>query len=64
MATVPAGPLSGRALEIVCATGATVYDALYVASAEVRGDRLWTADERLMRLLSGSEWEDRVRRVA
>lgn len=35
--------------------------ALYVATAEVRGARLCTADERLVRTLAGSEWEDRVR---
>jgi predicted nucleic acid-binding protein len=34
----------------------TVYDAAYVAVAELRGARLWTADRRLLRSLAGSPW--------
>lgn len=57
LSTVPVGPLAGRALEIACESGATVYDATYVAVAEVRGASLWTADERLVRTMTGTEWE-------
>lgn len=57
LSTVPVGPLAGRALEIACASGVTVYDATYVAVAEVRGARLWSADRRLVRSLSETEWE-------
>ena len=54
----PVGPLADRALEIACATGATAYDAAYVATAELRGARLWTADERLFGALEGSAWKE------
>lgn len=60
LATVPAEPVTGRALEIACATGATAYDALYVAVAELKRARLWTADRRLLQALVGSRWEGRA----
>jgi predicted nucleic acid-binding protein len=56
LSTVAVGPVAGRALEIACETGVTVYDAAYVAVAELRGARLWTADRRLLRSLAGSRW--------
>lgn len=56
----PSGPVSGRALEIALATGATVYDAAYVALSELRGARFWMADARLAGQLGGTEWEGRV----
>lgn len=60
LATTTVGPLAGRALEIACATGGTAYDATYVAVAELRGARVWTADARLVRAVAGSGWEDLV----
>lgn len=60
LVTDPVRPVSGRALEIACATGATAYDAAYVAVAELRAARLWTAHEGLVRSLAGSEWAERV----
>lgn len=56
LSTVPVGPVAGRALQIACETGVTVYDAAYVAVAELRGARLWTADRRLLGSLAGSRW--------
>jgi predicted nucleic acid-binding protein len=50
-------PLAGRTLEIACATGVTVYDAAYVAVAEFRGARLWTAELRLLASPAGSRWD-------
>lgn len=60
LATTAVGPLADRALEIACATGGPVYDATYIAVAELRGARLWTADARLVRTAAGSGWEDLV----
>ena len=56
-------PLSGRALEIALETGATVYDAVYVALAELLGARLWTADDRLARAVTGTRWQAVVARL-
>jgi predicted nucleic acid-binding protein len=44
-----AGPLLGRALDIALAFDHPVYDCLYVALAERRGERLVTADRRLLK---------------
>lgn len=52
--------MAGRALEIACAIGVTFYDATYLAVAELRGARLWTADARLVRAAAGSAWEEQV----
>jgi len=60
LATTAVGPLAGRALEIACAIGVTVYDATYIAVAELRGARLWTADGGLVRAAVGSGWEKLV----
>lgn len=59
-----AAPLAGRALEIACATGATAYDAAYVAVAEILGARLWTADGALVSAVAGTEWEGLVARLS
>lgn len=58
--TTAVGPLAGRALEIACAIGGAVYDATYLAVAELPAARLWTADASLVRAAAGSDWEDRV----
>lgn len=58
--TTAVGPLASRALEIACTIGGTVYDATYIAVAELRAVRLWTADARLVRAASGSAWEELV----
>lgn len=58
--TTAVEPVAGRALEIACGIGVTVYDATYIAVAELRGARLWTADARLVRATAGSGWEELV----
>lgn len=57
-ATEPLGLVAGRALEIACEAGITVYDGIYVAVAELRGARLWTADRSLLRALAGTRWAE------
>lgn len=39
------------------------YDCLYVAVAEDRGAVLVTADDRLVRVVRGTPWQDLVRRL-
>jgi predicted nucleic acid-binding protein len=56
LSTEPVGSVASRALEIACETGATAYDAAYVAVAELRRARLWTADRRLVATLAGTPW--------
>lgn len=58
--TDPVEPISAEALEIALATGATSYDAAYVALAELRDARLWTADRGLIGKLAGTDWEARA----
>ena len=58
--TDPVEPISAAALEIALATGATPYDAAYVALAEARNARLWTADRALVGRLAGTDWEPRA----
>lgn len=55
----PAGPLAERALEIALTAGTTTYDAAYVALAELRDARVWTADAALVQKLAGTAWEGR-----
>src|SRR4051794_18816481 len=67
-----AGPLLGRALDIALAFDHPVYDCLYVALAERRGERLLTADRRLLkrfeatplasRLVAFSDWRPDLER--
>lgn len=45
--TYPARLLSGPALQVACATGLTVYDSLYVATALLTGNDMVTADRFL-----------------
>ena len=49
----PIAALMPRAFAIAVALKVTIYDALYVALAEGRGIPLVTADERLIRRVSG-----------
>lgn len=56
----PARPVAERALEIALATGATTSDAAYVALAELRDARLWTADAALVEKLAGTALEGRA----
>ena len=58
--TDPVEPISAAALEVALATGATPYDAAYVALAELRDARLWTADRALVGKLAGTDWEPRA----
>ena len=43
------GELSSKTLEVAMRKGVTVYDASYVALAELLGTVAYTADERLLR---------------
>jgi predicted nucleic acid-binding protein len=63
LSTEPVGSVAGRALEIACETGVTAYDATYVAVAELRRARLWTADRRLVAALGGTPWGGLVSHV-
>lgn len=56
LTTEPVSPLAGRALEVACVAGITVYDAAYIALAELRGALLWTADRRLVDALAETAW--------
>jgi predicted nucleic acid-binding protein len=56
LSLVPVERLFARGLDIAWATGLTVYDSLYVATAEDRSCRLVTADEKLLSRLVGTEW--------
>ena len=56
----PIEPLVGRALAIGLATGATVYDSMYVALAESQDATLVTADEKLATRLHGTRWQANV----
>lgn len=58
--TEPVGPLSARGLEIALAADITTYDAAYIALAELREARPWTADAALVAKLAGTEWEGGV----
>jgi len=49
----PIADLMARAFAISVARTVTIYDSLYVALAERRGIAMVTADERLLRRLSG-----------
>lgn len=52
---VPLGRLLIRAMNISLATGASVYDCLYVALAAAENCRLVTADRRLIEKMAGTE---------
>lgn len=55
-------PLVPAALELAMAYGCTVYDGLYVALAEARGDAaLLTADRRLVARFAGTTLAGRMR---
>lgn len=56
----PFAPLLDVAYSIANDTGASVYDALYVALAEGLGVELVTADERLARAVAGTRFARRV----
>jgi predicted nucleic acid-binding protein len=51
---VPIADMMPRAFAISVATGVTIYDSLYCALAEKRNIPLVTADERLIRQMSGN----------
>ena len=55
--------LIGMALEMAHDTGASVYDASYLALAVVLGATFVTADERLWRRVAGQPWADLVRLI-
>jgi len=56
--------LFGEAFEIATETGASFYDALYVAVADFRDVPLVTADERLLKRIAGTPWAGRAMSLA
>ncbi|MFN0096988.1 MAG: type II toxin-antitoxin system VapC family toxin [Dehalococcoidia bacterium] len=56
----PTALLDRRAVEIALETGTTVYDAAYLALAEVLGADVVTADARLVGRLRGAKYELRA----
>ncbi|MDR4305059.1 type II toxin-antitoxin system VapC family toxin [Chelatococcus sambhunathii] len=57
---VPLDALVQPAFDIADACHVTIYDALYVALAEARGDMLVTADRRLCSGLTSTNWAGRA----
>lgn len=57
---IPLPDLLGLAAEISIATGVAFYDALYVAASDRHRTYVVTADLRLIRLVRGSDWHERV----
>ena len=55
----PLEPVITRAFDIAIACDVTVYDALYVATAERLDVPFVTADTRLIRRLRGTAWAQR-----
>ncbi len=53
---VPSMPLARSAFNIASALSHPAYDAFYLALAVSRGGRIVTADDRLIRRLSGTRW--------
>ena len=49
-------PVLDDAFEVALAADVTLYDALYVATAEQLGVRMITADRRLIAKLAGTRW--------
>jgi predicted nucleic acid-binding protein len=62
--TYPIGPLLTEAIELAVDLGQSVYDTLYLALAVDLGCVVSTADERLIRAVRNSSWEQRVLSVA
>ena len=56
----PTGRIIGRAHAVAVETSLTVYDALYIALAELRKCEMVTADRKLVQGLTGTAWEERV----
>ena len=48
------------AVNLACALGCTVYDGSYVALAVLRGCSVFTADQKLFRVVEKSPWEEQV----
>ena len=55
------GDYAERTVMLALGKGITVYDASYVALAEIRKALLYTADEKLLRKLRGTEWVAHIR---
>ena len=55
---VPMSDLIDEAMTIAFAVEHTVYDCIYLALARERGSPLATADARLLKILSTSDWRD------
>ncbi len=60
LVNAPTSRIIRRAYAVAIETGLTVYDALYIALAELRTCEMVTADRRMVRALSGTVWEERV----
>jgi len=55
------GDYAEKTIMLALGKGITVYDAAYVALAEIRKALLYTADEKLLRKLRGVEWVAHIR---
>lgn len=53
-------PLVVDALLLAMQLGHPIYDCLYLAAARSTGLRLVTADRRLLSIVQGTDWEERV----
>lgn len=56
----PAEPFARRALEIGLDINHSIYDCMYIALAELTGYSLVSADNRLVRAISGTKWQSLI----
>jgi predicted nucleic acid-binding protein len=56
----PLAPLAHRAAEIAIELDHPAYDCFYLALAEATGERIVTADQRLMNKVTGTVYRDKL----